>query len=324
MAQRVAARDAALAARVVPVLDADPRPGDRVQGVGDVAGGEDAGGARLEVLVDQDPVVHREPGGLGERRPRRGPDADDDQVGVDPRAVRRLDRVDRAVPAVDGHDALVRHQPHAVMGVDVAEDRADLGPEHPLERHGGVGDERDLAAELADRRRDLGSDPAAPDHDDLRRRTRRVTEAVRIVERAQVPDPGEVATGDVEPRRLGSRRDDQPVEPHPSPAVQDDLVGRRVDRRDRRRPLQVDALLGVPRLRMDEDLVELALAAQVLLRQGRTDVGPMGLRAEQQHRCRRTRPCAAPRRPSPRPGRRPRSRSSRPCSWPSSVCCSPS
>src|SRR5690606_535811 len=51
---------------VVPVLDPDVAAEAGVVGLGDVPGGEDVGVGAAEVLVDDDPAVHREPRGLGE------------------------------------------------------------------------------------------------------------------------------------------------------------------------------------------------------------------------------------------------------------------
>jgi hypothetical protein len=73
------------------VLDPDPLAVQGVEGVGDVAGGEHPGGARLQELVDEDPVLCREPGGLSELGARRNADPDDDEVGLDPALVGRRD-----------------------------------------------------------------------------------------------------------------------------------------------------------------------------------------------------------------------------------------
>src|SRR5271169_294512 len=66
-----------------PVLDADPLAGQPVGPPGDVAGGPDAGNARLEIRVDCDAAVDRYPGLLGEYRLRPHPDPDDDEVGLE-------------------------------------------------------------------------------------------------------------------------------------------------------------------------------------------------------------------------------------------------
>ena len=71
----------ALPDRVVPVLHAQVPPEQRVEGAGNVPGGEHVGVGGAQPGVDHDPVVDVEPGGLGERGAGRGADRDQDQVG---------------------------------------------------------------------------------------------------------------------------------------------------------------------------------------------------------------------------------------------------
>ena len=66
LAQHVARRGLALALGHDPVLDADRLAAVRIGPARDVAGGEDAGRAGLEILVDHDAAVDREPGRLGQ------------------------------------------------------------------------------------------------------------------------------------------------------------------------------------------------------------------------------------------------------------------
>ena len=68
-----------------PVLDADPPPVKRVVGIGDIAGGEHAGRAGSQVLVDEDPIIHGDSGLRGEFDPRLHPDPDDHEVALDAR-----------------------------------------------------------------------------------------------------------------------------------------------------------------------------------------------------------------------------------------------
>ena len=83
VAEHVARRRRALVERVGPVLDADALAVEGVVGVGDVAGGEHAVRAGLQVLVDEDPVVDGDPGLLGELGARLHADADDHEVAVE-------------------------------------------------------------------------------------------------------------------------------------------------------------------------------------------------------------------------------------------------
>src|SRR3984893_12902827 len=76
-----------------PVLDADRLASQPVGPAGDIAGGPDAGGARLEIRVDGDTAVNSNPGFLGERGLRPHPDPDDDEVGIELFATLQCDAV---------------------------------------------------------------------------------------------------------------------------------------------------------------------------------------------------------------------------------------
>ena len=160
-------RDLGLVQRARPVLDAQPAAVERVCDVGDVAGGEDAGNARLQVLVDEDAVVDREPGRLGELDARGDADADDDEVAVDRAPVVQLDALDARFPG-EGLQAGAGEQLDAVVAVDLGVEAADLAAEDVLERDLGAFDDRDLASDLARGGGDLGADPAGSDDDQVR------------------------------------------------------------------------------------------------------------------------------------------------------------
>ena len=125
-------------------------------------------------------------------------------------------------------------------------DRSDLGAEHPLERDGGGDHVGHLAAELAERRRHLRADPALADHHDPARLGGGLAKRVRVVDRAQEPDPGEIGAGHLEPPRLGAGRQEQAVEADPPTVAQHDLPRGRIDGVDGRRGLELHPLLRVP------------------------------------------------------------------------------
>ena len=134
VAEHVAGGGRPLVERVGPVLDADPLAVEGVVGVGDVAGGEHAGRAGLQVLVDEDAVVDGEAGlrrrarcAAARRRRRRRSRTRASR----PSLVRTRST---AVVALEGLDAGPEQHLHAVVGVDVAVDGADLGAQHALER----------------------------------------------------------------------------------------------------------------------------------------------------------------------------------------------
>ena len=134
-AEHVARGDRPLAEGVGPVLDADPLAVERVLGAGDVAGGEHAGRAGPQVLVDEDPVADGEAGPGGElacaaaRRSRRRRSRT--------RAWRpSLVRTRSTAPSPSKASTLVPMQhAHAVIGVDVAVDAAHLAAQHALQRN---------------------------------------------------------------------------------------------------------------------------------------------------------------------------------------------
>ena len=295
---------------------------------GDVARGEDARarssrGGRLTRI----PLSTARPAASASARPGRRADPDDHEVGVDPRPVGRLDGLDRAAAARG--TATTRwsgDQPHAVLGVDVAVDRPDLRPEHPLQRDRGVGDRR-VTSRPSCR---IDAATSAPIQPPPMTTTRcavpaACAERIRVVDRAQVPDPVEVVARD---RRAGRGsepgRDQQPVEPDAPTVAEDDLprpprrwprpsstaraprAARRTTPRDGRRPC---------RARRRRAGTPWTAAGGCTADAPRSRTGRPG---------RRSRPCAAPRPPSRRPGRRRRSRSSPRQSSSSSPCRSPS
>jgi len=81
---------------VSPVLDPDPATEPGVVVLGDVAGGEHAGGG-LEAGVDQDAAVAGQAGGPGEVVAGGRPDADHDEVAGDTAAVGEADHRSVAV-----------------------------------------------------------------------------------------------------------------------------------------------------------------------------------------------------------------------------------
>ena len=113
--------------------------------------------------------------------------------------------------ALEGLDAGAEQHPHAVVGVDVAVDRAQLGPQHALQRHRRRLDDGDLQAALARGRRDLGADPARADHDDRAAAVQPLAQDVRVLDAAQVEHAVQIGAGDREPPRLGAGGEQQPV-----------------------------------------------------------------------------------------------------------------
>ena len=96
------------------------------------------GALGLKVLVDEDPVVDREPGLGRELGARPHADADDDEVAVDHRPSLVRTRSTDAV-ALEGSTPVSISICDAVLAVEVAVDGAHLDAQHALERDGAAG-----------------------------------------------------------------------------------------------------------------------------------------------------------------------------------------
>jgi hypothetical protein len=173
------------------VLDAEPASVERVPRIGDVARGEDAGDARLEALVHEDAVIHRNPRGRSELTARTGANADDDEIGRQLLSVSCHHGVD-VLATPEPRDARARHERYAVLLVDPSVHLADFAAQGVLERPLGRHDHGDLVVELAERGCDLGADPAATDDDDRLRRLGGAPDPVGVADGAKRQDPGKL------------------------------------------------------------------------------------------------------------------------------------
>ncbi len=179
------------------MLDAQALPVVRVEGVGDVPGGEDPGSGGGEVLVDEDPVVDGQSCRLGELGTGSDADSDDDDVGSLDAAVAEDDCFD-GLGAPQFGDPGAQPEVHAVVGVEAGEHGTDVVAEDALQRDWSRIDEDDLGAHLPGRRRDLGADPPGADHDHAGRGADGVAKSLRVVDGAEVVDATEVRSGDAE------------------------------------------------------------------------------------------------------------------------------
>ena len=104
--------------------------------------------------------------------------------------------------ALERGDAGLEQQPHALVGVDVPVDGADLGAEHALERDRHGIHDGDVEPALPGGGRDLGADPAGADHDDRAAAVEPCAQRVGILDAAEVEHAVERRAG--EERRRGS------------------------------------------------------------------------------------------------------------------------
>ena len=119
-----------LALRHYEVLNADMIPGEWIGPARDIAcGGIDAGGGRLQVLVDAHAAVHGEPGVFGQRNGRATPTPTTTTSASRLRAVSH-----RRLAAVELLHGLAEMEPHTLRLVKCANEGADLRPHHAFER----------------------------------------------------------------------------------------------------------------------------------------------------------------------------------------------
>ena len=165
------------------MLDADALAVEGVVGVGDVAGGEHAR-ARSSRGARRRGCRCRRRGRPARRARMRGstptPTTTKSQSSARPSLVRTRSTASSPSKASTPVPISISH---AVVGVDVAVDGADLGAQHALERDRGRLDDGDLEAALAGRGGDLGADPAGPDDDDRAAAVQPLAQRVGVVRR---------------------------------------------------------------------------------------------------------------------------------------------
>lgn len=134
--------------RVGPVFDPELTSVEGMEGIGDVAGGEDTGDAGLESLVGRDPVLDTDAGSFRECAPRRNPDSDDDRLALDRPSASEPHPLHPAV-TLDRFKGCIRVKDDTVVAVDLGVDLADLESEDVLKRDLGTLDYFDVETLLA-------------------------------------------------------------------------------------------------------------------------------------------------------------------------------
>jgi hypothetical protein len=252
-----------------------------VQGAGHIPGGEEVRVGGPQPGVNHDPVADLQARRLGQLGVRRDPDADDDGVGRDVAAV---GQPDAAGPAVRGGDLAhlnAEPQVHAVLAVQAGEDAGNLGAEDPQQRQLGRLQQGDLDAGRAGRGGALQPDPPRADDRDPGDGLEGGLDLVTVAHPAQVEHAICVGARHPEAARRGPGGQQQPGVADPAVVGQGHLVRRAVDAGYGDAEAQLDAVIGVPRRRVDVDRVAFGLAQQVVLGQGRALVRPFGLIPDQ-------------------------------------------
>jgi len=232
------------------------------------------------VLVRDHAVVDLESGIGREPSPGRDADADNHEVALDHIAHTRKYARDRAI-ALERIDPMVEEHLDAVLDVHVAVERADLGTQDALVGQLQRIDDSYVEATLARRGCKLAADPAGADHGDAGAVHQLGPQHIAVGERPQVVNAFQGGARHLDPSRLGSRGQQQPVVRQLLSVTEGHARGLRVDRRHGRARLKLDVVLGVEVGRVHVRLLALGLAAEVLLGQRRALVGPLGLGADQ-------------------------------------------
>ena len=175
-------------------------------------------------------------------------------------------------------------QRHAVLGVHVAVEGAELGAEHALQRHATAArPARPPCRAGAPRPRPRSRSSRAPTTTSRPPASSTRAQRVGVLERAQDVHAVEVGARDRRALGLGAGGEQQRVVVHALAAGEHDRAARR--RRATRPPSTVRSSTScslVPAgVLLQVDAVALGLAAQVVLAQRRALVGPLGLGAQQ-------------------------------------------
>ena len=221
-----------------------------------------------------------------------------------------------AADSLERLDARPEQQLHAVVGVDVAVNGAQLGAQHPLQRNRRGLDDGHVEPALARRSGDLGADPSRSDHDDRAAAVQPRAQRVGVLDAAQVQHALQLAAGNREPARLGAGRQQQPVVAEPLAVVERHLGSPPCPRSPRCGPAAARS-----RARRRSPLRARRPARAVTPRAGSpwtAEAARTGARARRRSSPggRRSPRPAASRPPLRRRGSRPRSRTSGRSSWP--------
>jgi hypothetical protein len=142
-----------------PMLDPHvSAPSQRVRKPGDVAGREDAGGARLHESVDQDTVIRAQARLNGNSRPGSHADAHDDDVGIQPRRV-----VENHLLLVDGYGFAAEMEDDTMCLMFLPHEVAEVGSKHTFQRSRARGHDVNLKTPLDKRSCNLKADDTRPD-----------------------------------------------------------------------------------------------------------------------------------------------------------------
>ena len=229
------------------------------------------------------PLSIAKPACSARRGARLHADAHDDEVAVDRLPVAGAHALHRVSPS-NASTPVPEQHPHPVIGVDVAVDGADLAYRGrvPAARQSGsitVTSRPSWRAEAAT------SEPIQPAPTTTTEPlcAKPFAQGVRVIDAAEVEHAVQIGSGYREPARLGAGGEQQAVVAQPLAVVELELAACGVEGGGGMAEPQLDLLLGVEALLVDVQLLAPRLAAQVVLRQRRSLVGPLVLDADEHH-----------------------------------------
>src|SRR5579863_6683838 len=252
-----------------PMLDAHGLAGMRVGPAGDVAGGIDAGRARLQKGIDDHAAVDLEARLLGQRQARPHADADNDEIGVESGAA-----LETRAGALDRGDRFAEVEDDAVLLVQLADEVAELRAEHTFHRPHLRRRHVDLDIARAQGSRSLEPNEAGTDDQRPPRAFGAFDDCPAIGERAQRMDVRQIGAGDRKPHRLGAGRQQQTVVSKTRATGETDLALFHVDAGNFGAEPQLDVVLRIKRIGAQRQPILRRAAGKIILGQ----IGPVDRR----------------------------------------------
>ena len=241
----VGAHDEPMAMGVVTALDPHDLAQSQIGELGHVARGPDVRIRRTAELVDDDPVVDRDPRRLGQLDDRFAPLIHDHQLGVEFVAEIRLG-VEHSGRLLDTHQHVATHGLDSHLAQVVEQRQAEFARQHAVQRILLRQHERDLLAARAECGRHLDAGEAAADERQVLQPVEARFEVEVILEVAEVTHALRLAAFGAQASRPAAGGDQQVVVFDDVPEFVEEMVLLGIELDDLVAKLDVDVLLGIP------------------------------------------------------------------------------
>ena len=223
--------------------------------------GEDVGIAGAHTGVDDDPAIDRQSRIFGDAGVGPDPHRHDDEVRCDPRTVFEQHGLDLLF-AEDGFGIGAAENFDAARFDGLGQQMPRRRIELPLHQRRRKMHDGHVHAALAQPRRRLETEQAATDDDSTAASRRSEQHRLNVVEIAISEHARQLVAWDGNDDRLRAGRDDELVVGHGEAACRRHGLSRAIDRGDRRTLVERDAVLHIPTIAMDDDLLEGFLAGE--------------------------------------------------------------